>query len=74
MFHRVVPVDIVDDLVGTRVHVTWRKLRRYAEFRGQKIGSPQAFGWYQWPAERLEERAKNGASPGSQEAHRDWRP
>lgn len=74
VFHRVVPLDIVDDLVGTRVHVTWRKLRHYAEFRRERIGSPHAFGWYQWLAERLEERAKRGRGLAPQEAHRDWRP
>ena len=76
VFERIVPVRIVDNLVGGNIRVIWRKLRPYVEYERARTGSEKTFEWFQWLAEQLENynRGKTSLKVGAHEAYRDWKP
>lgn len=73
VFHRVVPLHLVDDLMGGYIRQCWRKVRPHVEMRRKELGV--SYGeWMQWLAERLEQYPSPGKQDGANFAHRDWRP
>ena len=76
VFARIVPLKVVDDLVGGTVRVSWRKMRRYIEYERQRAGSQKSWEWFQWLAEQLDRYSpgKTSLQVGAQEAYRDWKP
>ena len=74
VFKRIVRLETVDELLGGTVRVAWRKLRPYAEQERRRTGSPKSWEWFQWLAERLDERrGPIAAQRGAYEIYRDWR-
>ena len=75
VFERIVPLRVVDNLVGGNIRVIWRKLRRYIEFERERSGSQKTFEWFQWLAEQLEryKEGKTSLQIGAHEAYRDWK-
>lgn len=54
MVHRgTLPIEILNDLMGGSVSVSWRKLDRWA-YQFRENHNPRAFEWHQWLAKRLE--------------------
>lgn len=75
VFERIVPLRIVDNLVGGNIRVIWRKLRPYIEFERQRTRSQKTFEWFQWLAEQLEQyKGKTSLDIGAHQAFRDWKP
>jgi hypothetical protein len=76
VFEHIVPLRVVDNLVGGNIRIIWRKLRRYIDFERQRTGSQKTFEWFQWLAQQLEryERGKTSLQVGAHEAYRDWKP
>lgn len=76
VFARIVPLAVVDDLIGGIVRVAWRKLERYIEFERERAGSQKSWEWFQWLAEQLERQSKSRTSLklGAQVVYRDWKP
>lgn len=73
VFHRVVPLHLVDDLMGGYVRRTWQKVARHVEARRAEYGV--FYGeWMQWLAERLREHPSPGKDIGAHVAHRSWAP
>jgi hypothetical protein len=73
VFHRQLPLHLVDRLVGGYVRASWRRVGPYVETRRARMGA--MFGeWFHWLAERLEERPAPGKKDGAWIAHRKWRP
>ncbi len=73
VYYRVVPIHVVDDLLGGYVRMCWRKLRPLSESRRREMGI--SYGeWMQWLAERLETYPSPGKGQGAHIAHKDWRP
>ncbi len=73
VFHRIVHINLVDDLMGGYVRVSWMKLAPYVEAQRLEIGG--YYGeWMQWLAERLLEHPSEGKVRGAHVAHRLWRP
>jgi hypothetical protein len=54
-FQRIVPFTIVSHLIGSTTPALWRKLSRWAATLREEQGTPDAFEWFQWLAERLVE-------------------
>jgi hypothetical protein len=74
VYERIVPLRILDNLVGMRTRASWSRLRPWVEERRRLLDRP-AFGeWFQWLAERLEENLPPGRSEGAHVRLRDWRP
>ena len=76
VFARMVPLNVVDEVLGGTVRVAWRKLRGYAEYERARSGSQKNWEWFQWLAEQIDRHSKAGTSLtlGAQDAYRDWRP
>jgi hypothetical protein len=47
VYARIVPLDVVGDLLGGTVRLAWRKLRPYIEEERQRGGSQKTFEWFQ---------------------------
>jgi hypothetical protein len=76
VFARMVPLDVVDELLGGTVRVAWRKLRSYVEYERARAGSQKNWEWFQWLAEQIDRHsnARTSLAVGAHEAYRDWRP
>jgi hypothetical protein len=76
VFARMVPLDVVDELLGGTVRVAWRKLRGYVEYERERAGSQKNWEWFQWLAEQVDRhsKARTSLTVGAHDAYRDWRP
>ena len=76
VFARMVPLSVIDELMGGTVRVAWRKLRPYVEYERERAGSQKTWEWFQWLAEQLDRHSTAGTSltVGAHDAYRDWRP
>lgn len=72
-FQRIVPFMVVNNLVGSSVVILWRKLEPWALALRDELGSPSAFEWFQWLAERLVDIGEVDADPAYLE-HKSWMP
>lgn len=73
VYKRIVRLETVDELVGGSVRVAWRKLQPYAEHERRRTGSQKSWEWFQWLAERLDERrGPLAVQKGAYQIHRDW--
>jgi hypothetical protein len=72
VFHRLLPLHLVDDLVGGYVRASWKRAGPYIIARRPIIGANLG-EWYQWLAERMEEDPSPGKSAGAQVFHKDWK-
>jgi hypothetical protein len=76
VFARMVPLNVVDELMGGTVRVAWRKLRSYVEYERERAGSQKTWEWFQWLAEQLDRHStvRTSLTVGAHDAYRDWRP
>ena len=72
-FQRIVPFLVVRNLLGTSIVVPWHKLEYWAQGLREELDSPDAFEWFQWLAERLEEYQPVDAKPAYEE-FKSWAP
>jgi hypothetical protein len=68
-----IPIDWVDELFHFSIVNGWKKLGPTIVARRKRLGYDGLMEWFQWLAERLEERSATGEAP-AYEAHRDWKP
>jgi hypothetical protein len=71
VFYHLVPLEMVDHLVGGYLRASWTRLRPYIERRRVDLG-PSFAEWFQWLAERIVERSVCSQHVGAAIAHRDW--
>src|SRR5206468_6455233 len=76
VFARIVPLQVVGDLMGGTVRLAWRKLRPYIEEERQRGGSQKTFEWFQWLATQLERYSpgKTSLGMGAHQVYQDWKP
>jgi hypothetical protein len=76
VFARMVPLNVVDELLGGTVRVAWRKLRGYVDYERERASSQKNWEWFQWLAEQIDRHsnARTSLTLGAHEAYRDWRP
>ncbi len=72
VFHRLLPLHLVDHLLGGYLRASWKRLGPYVADRRKVVGV--MFGeWFQWLAERMEDDPVPGKDVGAPVAHRGWR-
>lgn len=73
VYRRLLPIDLVDELIGGYLRTSWMRLAPYIERRRESFG-PTFAEWFQWLVERAAElpHATNRLSAAT--VHRDWRP
>ncbi len=54
VYREIVPLDVIDDLMGGASRVVWRKLDRWVEDWRSNY-NPRAYEWFEWLVERLDE-------------------
>jgi len=76
VFARMVPLNVVDELLGGTLRVAWRKLHGYVEYERERAGSQKNWEWFQWLAEQSDRhsKARTSLTLGAHDAYRDWRP
>jgi hypothetical protein len=76
VFARMVPLNVVDELLGGTVRVAWRNLRGYVDYERQRAGSQKNWEWFQWLAEQVDRhsKARTSLAVGAHDAYRNWRP
>ena len=76
VFARMVPLNVVDELLGGTVRVAWRKLRGYVEYERERAGSRKNWEWFQWLAEQIDQhsKARTSLALGAYDAYRHWHP
>lgn len=72
-YQRIVPFVVVKNLIGSSCPILWRKLAPWVAIIREEQGVPQAFEWFQWLAERLEQDPSADSEP-AYIAHKSWLP
>lgn len=66
------PMHLVEEIIGGAVVILWMRLRPWVEANRQEQRHPLLFEWFQWLAERLDERGRPTETPAYQR-FRDWK-
>jgi hypothetical protein len=69
---RIAPLDLVVELAGGIVVVTWRRLAPWMEHIRQRQSQPSWAEWYQWLAEQC--KAHKGHVVPAYQRSRNWKP
>ncbi|KGQ19297.1 hypothetical protein LF41_2945 [Lysobacter dokdonensis DS-58] len=73
VYRESLPMDMVEEIIGGAVVLLWQRLKPWAEANRREQNHPLLFEWFQWLAERLEERGRPSQTPAF-ERFRDWKP
>ena len=71
VFRKNIPLDLVEELIGAGVIDFWNKLRPWVNDIRKENSQPLILEWFQWLAERLNERGRVEQRP-AYERFRDW--
>jgi hypothetical protein len=76
VFIGVLPLRMVDQLIGGITRVAYNRMRRYIEFERARSGSQKGWEWFQWLANQLDRHSERETTlqRGAHEAYRDWKP
>lgn len=74
VYEGVVPLDMLDRMVGGWVRGAWRKLHLWIEDERRRTGNVNVAEWWQWVVERLMQFPDPGKAAGAYVSHRLWRP
>ncbi|MFA5943936.1 MAG: hypothetical protein WC876_05675 [Candidatus Thermoplasmatota archaeon] len=70
--NRVVPIDLVDQVIGGFLRESWRRLEGYVKWKRSAIGYTRWGEWYQWLFEHLAQNPRR--AEGAYTAFKDWKP
>jgi hypothetical protein len=68
-----VELEMVDDFFSGPLMLSWRKLRRYVEEYREHVQRDTYMEWFQWLAERMQERESQTPPVPAYVACRNWR-
>ena len=74
VYRRIVPLAIVNELMGGAAVHLWRKLERWTLETRAEQSRDNVYEWFQWLADRLQELPDFGTGPPAHVARRDWKP
>lgn len=73
VFHRIMNLYMVDDLMGGYVRESWARVGPYTRARRSELGV--YYGeWMEWLVMQLDKHPSPGKAIGAHVAHRDWTP
>lgn len=72
--NRVVPIDVVDQVIGGFLRESWRRLEGFVTRKRAELQAPRWGEWYQWLVERIDERRGPRRAQGAYEVFKGWRP
>ena len=71
-YRREVSLEILEDFFSGPIALSWQKLRRTVEEMRRIGGRDTYYEWFQWLAERLEERETAAIPIPANIEHRNW--
>ena len=71
-YRREVDLDLLEDFFSGPILLSWQKLRRYVEEMRRIGGRDTYYEWFQWLAERIEEREDKAKPIPAHIEHREW--
>lgn len=76
VFARMIPLQVVDDMIGGTVRVAWKKLRPFIEFERQRAGNQKSWEWFEWLAQQTDRHSmsKTSLSVGAPVIYKNWTP
>ena len=69
-----IAIDLVDDAFSGPILQSWLKLGKYVESFRTRVNRATGFEWFQWLAERMQEREQHGSAIPAYISHKNWRP
>jgi hypothetical protein len=72
VYRRIVPLSILDELMGDAILVLWRKLRLWVENLRTEQKRDSAYEWFHWLSDRLTEMDRR-TDAGAHKIYRKWR-
>jgi hypothetical protein len=72
VYRRVVPIAVLDDLMGDAIVRFWVKLSPWVVHLRREQGRESVYEWFQWLVERLQERERR-STVGVHVKYRSWR-
>ncbi len=69
-----VELELVEDFFSGPILISWRKLRGHVEGERAATGRATIEEWFQWLAERLQERERVSPALPAHIEHRNWTP
>jgi hypothetical protein len=73
VYRRIVPLAILDELMGDAIVVLWRKLQPWVKHLRTDQKRDSAYEWFQWLAERLAEQERR-TEIGAYRTYSNWKP
>jgi hypothetical protein len=74
VYRREIDIELVEDFFSGPIAVSWRKFRPLIEEMRTKLDRETYFEWFQWLAERIDERESSLPAIPAQIEHRAWKP
>ena len=74
VYRRIVPLAVVDELLGSAVVFLWLKLSSWVEETRKEQSREPIYEWFQWLAERVQEQPGFDNSEGAYLKHQNWIP
>lgn len=72
VYRRIVPLPILDELMGDAILILWKKLSAWVEYLRVEQKRDSAYEWFQWLADRLAETNRR-TEAGAYKLYRNWR-
>ena len=73
VFREEIAIDLVDDAFSGPILQSWAKLGRFVEGFRARMKRDTGFEWFQWLAERMQEREEHGSAVPAYITHRNWK-
>jgi hypothetical protein len=70
--NRVVPIDLVDQVIGGFLRESWRRLEQYVHWKRKALGYARWGEWYQWLFEHLAQNPRR--AEGAYAVFKEWAP
>lgn len=71
VYRRIVPLPILDELMGDAIIILWKKLRPWVEHLRTEQKRDSAYEWSQWLADRLAGKDRRTVA-GAYKIYRNW--
>ncbi len=71
-YKREIDLDLLEDFFSGPILLSWKKLRRYVEEMRRIGGRDTYYEWFQWLAERIEERETTAKPIPAHIEHKGW--
>lgn len=72
VYNRIVPLHVVDDVIGGFLRESWRRVGPYVAWKRQHLKAPRWAEWYEWLAVRVD-AGRSRRTVGAYEAFADWK-